>query len=144
MNAIRTAALLACLVMTLACATKNQVKLIVANSNALMVDRYVERVGGKDDEGWEGAVAQIDALIAANPDEKVLINHLRVRQAMLLTIHTQITLARMTWIWPCRPTRMLTTFLVLRWCSKSFGWGACGCTSPGTVTAWLSYSETAA
>jgi len=82
-----------------ACVTQQQVREIVAESNAAMITPYLEVPGRKasDSDDWKDSVTRIDQLIAANPDQKTLVNHLRVRQAMLLTVYKQSNLAEQRW-----------------------------------------------
>lgn len=79
------------------CATEQQVRDIVTNSNAAMLSPHLELPGDKESQSWKQAIGDIDRLIAANPDQKTLVNHLRVRQAMLLTVNGQYNLAEQRW-----------------------------------------------
>ncbi len=79
------------------CATQRQVKKIVAESNAAMVSPYLNKAGAPQGPGWKEAIAHMDRLIEAQSDQPVLVNHLRVRQAMLLTVHIQDQLALYRW-----------------------------------------------
>ncbi len=83
------------------CASTNQVKSIVAESNAALLAAQFADVelagepsvaGNKPD--WQTASRKIDEFIAAHPDQKVAASALRVRQAMLLIAHAQFALAR--------------------------------------------------
>ena len=80
------------------CATQRQVSIAVAESNAALVSPFLDRAqpGGSGDT-WKEAVSKLDRLIAAHPAEKTLVNHLKVRQAMLLTVNRQDSLASMRW-----------------------------------------------
>ncbi|MEN8148776.1 MAG: carboxypeptidase-like regulatory domain-containing protein [Planctomycetota bacterium] len=80
-----------------ACATRAEVEQIVLSSNAAMVGPWIERPGNAQDESWPEAVDRIERLIAEHPDQAVLVNHLRVRQAMLLTVNLQGALATEVW-----------------------------------------------
>jgi hypothetical protein len=82
------------------CVTQQQVKAIVTETNAAMVSPYLQAPKNGEEgvqEAWQQAVTKIDRLIAAHPDQAVLVNHLRVRQAMLLTVNKQQSLAEMRW-----------------------------------------------
>jgi len=79
------------------CVTEQQVKAIVAESNAAMVSPFLNIPEGEQGASWREAVSKIDQLIASNPDQPVLVNHLRVRQAMLLTVNKQDSLAEACW-----------------------------------------------
>lgn len=79
------------------CVTQQQVKEIVAESNAAMVSPSLNVPGGEQGASWKDAVNKIDQLIASNPDQPILVNHLRVRQAMLLTVNRQDSLASARW-----------------------------------------------
>ena len=79
------------------CATTEEVRSIVAESNALMATAdlaYPNATGGED---WQNAVRRVDTLIAQNADQKVLVATLRTRQALLLTAFAQDALAREAW-----------------------------------------------
>ena len=78
------------------CATQEQVKQIVADSNAqLAASRFAEIP--LDPKGREpgdvDAARQIEGFIAAYPDQKTLIGSLRVRQAMIYLDRKQYNLA---------------------------------------------------
>ncbi|MGM0669613.1 MAG: hypothetical protein ACQET1_07830 [Gemmatimonadota bacterium] len=79
------------------CVTQQQVKAMVAESNAAMVTPSPDIPGGEQEASWKEAVTRIDRLIASNPDQPVLVNHLRVRQAMLLTVNRHDSLAEACW-----------------------------------------------
>lgn len=83
------------------CASTNQVKSIVAESNAALLAAQfadVDLAGDASSAGnkpdWQTASRKIDEFIAAHPEQKVAASALRVRQAMLLIAHTQFALAR--------------------------------------------------
>lgn len=93
------------------CVTQQQVRDIVAESNAALVTATImgaDSAGptfppyaglGKDpakseDEPWMVPSGRIDAFIEAHPDQKVAASALRVSQAMLLLAHEQYNLAR--------------------------------------------------
>jgi len=78
-------------------ATRNQVREIVASTNAAMVSPYLPRPNDRGPDGWQEAVSQIDRLIAANADQPVLVNQLQARAAMLLTVNRQDNLALARW-----------------------------------------------
>ena len=79
------------------CVTQQQVKAIVAESNAAMVSPSLNIPEGEQGASWKAAVSKIDQLIASNPDHPFLVNHLRVRQAMLLTVNQRDSLAEACW-----------------------------------------------
>jgi hypothetical protein len=79
------------------CVTQQQVKAIVAESNAAMVSPSLNIPEGEQGASWKEAVTKIDQLISSHPDQPVLVNHLRVRQAMLLTVNKQDSLAEACW-----------------------------------------------
>ena len=83
------------------CATSNQVKSIVAESNAAMFATQLPDIdlggepGGANKPSDPAVVSKkIDDFIAAHPDQKVATSALRVRQAMLLIVHGEYELAR--------------------------------------------------
>jgi hypothetical protein len=83
------------------CATEQQVREIVTNTNVAMLSPYLELPGNtksNGNDGWKNAIMDIDRLIAANPGQTTLVNHLRVRQAMLLTVNGQYNLAEQRWL----------------------------------------------
>jgi hypothetical protein len=79
------------------CVTQQQVKAIVAESNAAMVSPPLNIPEGEQGASWREAVTRTDQLIASNPDQPVLVNQLRVRQAMLLTVNRRDSLAEACW-----------------------------------------------
>lgn len=89
-------ALLLTLALLGACATRGQVEAIVAESNAAMVGGYVD-VPGQPGADWEESIRDLDRFIDAHPDNATLVNHLRVRQAMLLTANGSRNLADQYW-----------------------------------------------
>jgi hypothetical protein len=79
------------------CATQEQVKRIVADSNAqLAASRFAEvPLEAKPDAPREvDAARQIESFIAEHPDQKTLIGTLRVRQAMIYLSRKQYNLAQ--------------------------------------------------
>lgn len=82
---------------TVGCATQKDVRRIVAETNAAMMSPYLDKAGENKRNDWKDPVEKIDRLIAANPDQKTLVNHLRVRQAMLLTVYQRGNLAKERW-----------------------------------------------
>ena len=93
------------------CATQQQVKDIVAESNAALVSATLLGVpggeaallpypgtggdpAGSGNEPWLAPCAKIDAFIEAHPDQKVSASALRVRQGILLLSYKQYNLAR--------------------------------------------------
>ena len=82
----------------LGCATAKDVRRIVAQSNAAMIaGPPLDKAGVANSEVWREAVGQMDRIIAQNPDQTTLVNHLRVRQAMLLTVYQQGNIAEERW-----------------------------------------------
>ena len=80
------------------CVTSRQVQSIISESNAAMVTPFLGEPGGAaGGDSWRGAVTKIDQLIAAHPGEATLVNHLKVRQAMILTVNRQDSLAELRW-----------------------------------------------
>jgi len=82
------------------CVTQQEVKAIVAETNAAAISPYLDRptgTGRQPATEWQEAVKRIDRLIEAHPDQATLVNHLRVRQAMLLTVNGQNNLALERW-----------------------------------------------
>lgn len=79
------------------CMTQREVKAIVAETNAAAVSPYLDRPADMQPGNWKEAVGRIDRLIEAHRDQATLVNHLRVRQAMLLTINGADDLARQRW-----------------------------------------------
>ncbi len=100
--------LLAALVLftTVACITQRQVQEIVATSNAAMVDvpDLPQADGTVDAKKLDAAVARIESIIASHPNQTVLVNTLRVRQAMLLTVHGKLEAAKIVWSKTSKPT----------------------------------------
>lgn len=89
------------------CATQKQVKEIVASSNAALVDvpGLPQADGGAVDEAkLRAAVERIESVIAAHPDQTVLINTLRMRQAMMLTVAKKPKAAEIVWSKVTPPT----------------------------------------
>jgi hypothetical protein len=84
------------LVLSTGCVTKRDVEEIVVGTNAALVSPYLNRTG-EDASGGETALADIDRLIRSHPDNPVLVNHLLVRQAMVLTIQKKSALAEQRW-----------------------------------------------
>jgi len=83
---------------SVACTTTDQVKELIVSSNAAMVSSSLMAPGetAKPNQ-WQQPVADLDQLIAQNEDQATLVNHLRVRQAMILTVHQQDNLATARW-----------------------------------------------
>lgn len=78
-------------------AKTKQIREIVAATNAAMVSPYLPKPMGQEPSGWQDAIRAIDQMIAANSDQPVLVNHLRVRAAMLLTVNKKSNLAELRW-----------------------------------------------
>ena len=89
--------LLAVTVALAGCATQAEVRAIVAESNAALVSPYLQRPGVEQPGGDQEAMARIDRLIEANPDDATLVAHLRVRQAMLPTVRGHMAVATEIW-----------------------------------------------
>lgn len=82
----------------LGCATAKDVRRIVAQSNAAMIaGPPLDKAGVESSDSWKETVGQIDRIIAENLDQTTLVNHLRVRQALLLTVYQQGNLAEQRW-----------------------------------------------
>lgn len=79
------------------CVTQREVKLAIAESNAAMISPFLDRPETSPQEGWKEAIKKMDLLIDANPDHPVLVNQLRLRQAMLLTVNKKDALAQQRW-----------------------------------------------
>lgn len=79
------------------CITTEQVREIVVSSNAAMISPGLNVPGSEPLGAWQAPVAQIDQMILQNGDQPTLVNHLRVRQAMLLTVNKQGSLAAERW-----------------------------------------------
>jgi hypothetical protein len=78
------------------CATQEQVKKIVADSNAQLAASRFEEIPlnpRPDDPRDDDAARRIEEFIAAHPDQKALIGSLRVRQAMIYLSRKQYNLA---------------------------------------------------
>jgi len=78
------------------CATERRVNSIIAQSNAAMIPQVLQ-APGESNEGWQTSVEQINQLIAAQQDQPVIANQLRLRAAMLLTVNNQGSLATEEW-----------------------------------------------
>jgi hypothetical protein len=79
------------------CATPNDVALLVARSNSAMVAGEVgmpEPSGTLSNGGWEEASNRIETFILAHPNLRDVTGPLRIRQAMLLLAHGQMSLAQ--------------------------------------------------
>lgn len=83
------------------CASTQQVRSIVAESNAaLLASQFADLELGGDPSvagykpDWKLASRKIDEFVAAHPDQKVAAGALRIRQAMLLIAHQEYELAR--------------------------------------------------
>ncbi|PQP35057.1 hypothetical protein C6A37_04495 [Desulfobacteraceae bacterium SEEP-SAG9] len=88
------------------CVTQTQVKEIVATSNAAMVDvpDLPQADSGVVDEAkLMAAIERIETIIATHPNQPVLINTLRMRQAMMLTVANKPRAAKMVWIQVAKP-----------------------------------------
>ena len=98
---VLTRAVLLAVVLLSACATRGQVEEIVAESNAALIGPYLDipdpQEGQASDANWEQVLADIDRFIESHPGNASLVNHLRVRQAMLLTANGRRNLADQYW-----------------------------------------------
>ncbi len=95
------------LLVAVSCATQAQVKEIVATSNAAMIDvpDLPQADGDAVDEArLKAAIERIEAIITAHPEQTVLINTLRVRQAMMLTVANKPAAAGIVWNQVTKPT----------------------------------------
>ena len=79
------------------CVTQRAVKQAIAESNVAMIAPFLDRPDTTQQVGWQDAIKKIDSLIEANPDNPVLVNQLRLRQAMLLTVNKKDALALQRW-----------------------------------------------
>jgi len=79
-----------------ACVSSRQVEEIVDRSNAELLQPLPLVTESVDGGGWQEEVGRIDAFIAAHGDQPTLIAPLRLRQALLLTVHGQDNLALAT------------------------------------------------
>lgn len=90
------------LMSVLACVTQREVRAVVAESNATMIDapslpQLEDGLTEGQKEALKTAIARMDRLIEHNPNEKVLVNLIRVRQAMLLTVYREFGAAKEAW-----------------------------------------------
>ncbi len=70
----------------------------VAEHSAALVDQPpLDLPRSQQGDEWREPVAKLERIIAMNPDQTVLVNHLRVRQAMLLTVYQQQNHATLLW-----------------------------------------------
>lgn len=70
----------------------------VAEHSAALVDQPpLDLPRSQQGDEWKEPVAKLERIIAMNPDQTVLVNHLRVRQAMLLTVYQQQNHATLLW-----------------------------------------------
>jgi hypothetical protein len=83
--------------LTSGCLTKQAVEDIVVRTNASMVSPYLTRPGEPESANPDQVLADLDRLVQAHPDNPVLVNHLRLRQAMVLTVHRRTSLAEERW-----------------------------------------------
>lgn len=88
---------LAAILMLTGCVTQRAVEQAIANANVAMISPYLERPGATQGPGWRESIAEMDKLIEAHPGQEVLVNQLRLRQAMLLTVNKQDSLANARW-----------------------------------------------
>jgi hypothetical protein len=89
--------ILVILLALISCVTQTQVKEIVASSNAAMIVLPQADGGAVDEAKLKAAIDRIEAVIAAHPDQAVLVNTLRVRQAMMLTVANKPKAAEILW-----------------------------------------------
>lgn len=84
--------------LTAGCTSSRQVKGITFSSNTALVSSSLMAPGeASAPNQWQEPVAEIDQLISEHSDQPALVNHLRVRQAMILTVHQQNNLASARW-----------------------------------------------
>jgi hypothetical protein len=70
----------------------------VAEHSAALVDQPpLDLPRSQQGDEWREPVEKLERIIAMNPDQTVLVNHLRVRQAMLLTAYQQQNHATLLW-----------------------------------------------
>ncbi len=84
-------------VFTNGCATKRAVELAVADADIAMVEPYLNRLEGTQPGGYMEAIKRMDAVITKYHDQTVLVNQLKIRQAMLLTVNGKNALATQRW-----------------------------------------------
>ena len=98
-------------VAVLGCTTTDDVKKAVSENNAVIAGIVAENNAAmievpsihspnepiNSNEAWRGPVVKMDRIIEMNPNLTTLINHLRVRQAILLTVYGQDNLAERRW-----------------------------------------------
>jgi len=80
------------------CVSTKQVVEIVNSSNAMVASSAL-MVPGKEAEPdeWQRPVAELDLLIRENQNQPKLVNQLRFRQALILTVNQQNNLATARW-----------------------------------------------
>ena len=101
-----TLVILVVLLASVSCVTQTQVKEIVATSNAAMVDvpdLPQADNNAVDEAKLKAAIEHIETIIATHPDQTVLINTLRLRQAMMLTVANKPQAAKIVWSQVTRP-----------------------------------------
>lgn len=96
MRTLRNVALVTLMAISVGC-FQREVREIVATSHLDMLTPYLQNPREEPGAGWKDTIARIDGLIESKPEEKVLVNHLRVRQAMLLTVNQKDKLAQLRW-----------------------------------------------
>jgi len=75
------------------CATRADVVEVVSATNLAMVTPGLSQSGKAGGDAWKEPVEKIDKIISEHADEKKLVAALRLRQAMLLTVHGKNNLA---------------------------------------------------
>ncbi len=97
-RAARNSFALCFLVAAVGClATRGEVRRIVTSSNLALAEAGGALPASEASTGsWEAEVARIDRLIAANEGSDVLVHTLRLRQALVLTVHGRGALAEAT------------------------------------------------
>ena len=107
MKTIKNILVISVILLTIvSCVTQREVKEIVATSNAALVDMpgLPQADGGAVDEAkLKAAIERIETVIAAHPDQTELVNTLRVRQAMMLTVANKPKAAEIVWSQVVKP-----------------------------------------
>jgi hypothetical protein len=103
--------LLFLMVAVLGCTTTDAIKKAVSENNAVIAGIVAENNAAmivdpsihspnepiESNEAWRDPVVKMDRIIEMNPNLTTLINHLRVRQAVVLTVYGQHKLAERRW-----------------------------------------------
>lgn len=103
--------LIVLMVAVLGCTTTDAIKKAVSENNAVIAGIVAENNAAmieipsihspnepvESNEAWRDPVVKMDRIIEMNPNLTTLINHLRVRQAIVLTVYGQDNLAERRW-----------------------------------------------